>query len=167
MINKFCPDCKQTKPTSEFYRESYDPDKFRLYCKACWNKRVCENTKKRSSHYRAYTRRWRQTPAGKYYILKRTKRRPVTFTSEEYLEWHKSQSSNCHYCKQPLVLSSLDNPYGGTKNNKRDEQLTIDRKDNNLPYTLDNIALCCRRCNMIKGKWFSEKQMLEIAARYF
>ena len=41
------------------------------------------------------------------------------------------------------------------------------RKYNRLPYTLDNITFACRRCNNIKGSWFTEKQMLEIANRYF
>lgn len=166
---KICPDCQLEKPVSEFYKNSHNPKKYRRFCKLCWNKRVIKNVKKNLSHYRAYNRAWMQTPAGKFRQLKmwETSVRPIMFSQKEYIAWFKRQDVICHYCKQNLVLTSLDNPYGGTKNNKRGEQLTIDRKDNDLPYTLDNIVLCCRRCNMIKGKWFSEKQMLEIAQRYF
>lgn len=96
-----------------------------------------------------------------------TGHRPIMFTSKEFVAWFKNQPLVCHYCKQPLIMTSLDNPFGGAKNNRRENQLTVDRKNNDLPYMLDNIVLCCRRCNMIKGKWFSEKQMLEIASRYF
>lgn len=43
---------------------------------------------------------------------------------------------------------------------------SIDRKDNNKGYIMGNITLACKRCNIIKGKWFTEQEMLEIADRY-
>ena len=41
-------------------------------------------------------------------------------------------------------------------------RLTIDRKDNDRGYTIDNIVLSCNRCNMIKGNFFNEQDMLKI-----
>ena len=45
--------------------------------------------------------------------------------------------------------------------------LTFDRKDNNEGYTIDNLALSCRRCNLMKGDWLTYEQTLEIANKYF
>lgn len=41
-------------------------------------------------------------------------------------------------------------------------RLTIDRKNNNGNYCIDNIVLACYRCNTIKGDFFTEQEMLKI-----
>ena len=45
-------------------------------------------------------------------------------------------------------------------------RLTVDRKDNDKGYSLDNMVLACHRCNSIKGDWFSYDEMKEIAEKY-
>lgn len=56
---------------------------------------------------------------------------------------------DCHYC-------------GGKPTNKKQYYGTIlphnglDRKDNNLGYTLDNVVPCCKKCNPAKSNMSSE-----------
>ena len=38
-------------------------------------------------------------------------------------------------------------------------QLSIDCKDNDLGYTIDNIVLACDRCNFIKSNIFTYEEM--------
>ncbi len=77
---------------------------------------------------------------------------------DEFAEWHLKQLDEpfCHYCD---TILDFDDKRGLTG-------FTVDRKNPAKGYTLDNIVPSCRKCNMIKGNWFTEKQMLEIAHRY-
>jgi 5-methylcytosine-specific restriction endonuclease McrA len=83
---------------------------------------------------------------------------PINITADAFVTWYKSQLQTCYYCSGELVNGGARSGFSS---------LTLDRKDNNQGYTLDNIVLCCRRCNIIKGNWLTEQQMLEIAERYF
>lgn len=77
----------------------------------------------------------------------------------DFVKWYEGQPQTCYYCGREL-----------TKGKNRKHQLTdetFDRKDNDRGYSLDNIALACRRCNLMKGSWLTEGQMLEIAERFF
>ena len=77
----------------------------------------------------------------------------------DFIRWYESQPQTCYYCGAEL-----------TKGKDRKHKLTdetFDRKDNARGYTMDNIALACRRCNLMKGDWLTEQQMLEIARKYF
>lgn len=42
---KYCPDCKQTKPISEFYNNRSRGDGVSVYCKICQKRRVSNRTK--------------------------------------------------------------------------------------------------------------------------
>jgi len=35
---KWCPWCKRHVPRSDFYRDANTHDKFRLYCRFCWDR---------------------------------------------------------------------------------------------------------------------------------
>lgn len=63
---------------------------------------------------------------------------------------------SCYYCRRQL----------DTVNTLASDGMTIDRVDNNKGYTEGNMVLCCRRCNIIKGSWFTREQMIEIAETY-
>jgi len=45
-------------------------------------------------------------------------------------------------------------------------KLTLDRKNNNKPYTIKNIALACCRCNYIKSNLFTYKEMIKLAKEF-
>jgi len=50
--------------------------------------------------------------------------------------------------------------------NNRTARLTVDRIDNSLSYSGENIVLSCPRCNMIKSNYFSFEEMREIGQKY-
>ncbi len=75
-------------------------------------------------------------------------------TVHEFIFWLNNQGWVCHYCG------------GDIKRGSNLASLTVDRLDPTKGYTEDNMVLACRRCNIIKGNWFTEKQMLEIADFY-
>lgn len=52
----------------------------------------------------------------------------------------------CFYCSNPG--SNITKTSGG---NKTTNNNGIDRKDNKLPYVLDNCVPCCKRCNQAKN----------------
>ena len=55
----------------------------------------------------------------------------------------------CHYCKCNLNITS---------NIKRDkQQWTLDRIDNNIPHTKENVVICCLKCNLERRRLDSEK----------
>ena len=64
-------------------------------------------------------------------------------------------SSNCYYCGAPPVRESGDDrDFGVYKYNG------LDRIDNSLAYTLDNVVACCYDCNYSKRKR-SQKDFFE------
>lgn len=64
-------------------------------------------------------------------------------------------SSNCYYCntnpKQSLNYKTCNGEYIYNG---------IDRKDNNIGYTINNVVSCCGECNLMKGR-LNNKQFLE------
>ena len=98
---------------------------------------------------------------GSYYsgMEKRSKKRNSDFhiIFEQFKEWYEKQDKVCHYC--------------GTILNKdfriKDDYTTIDRKDISIGYTIENIALCCWRCNATKSNFFTEEDMLQIGKIVF
>jgi len=44
--------------------------------------------------------------------------------------------------------------------------MTIDRKDNALGYTPENVVSACFICNRIKSNFFIYEEMLEIGQKY-
>ena len=87
----------------------------------------------------------------------------VLFSFEEFQEWYIEQRKICSYCE----ISEEDaTKLGMPWKYKFQKFLSIDRIDATLPYSLENICLCCRACNMVKANILSGKEMKEIAMRY-
>uniref|UniRef100_A0A6M3LLG9 HNH endonuclease n=1 Tax=viral metagenome TaxID=1070528 RepID=A0A6M3LLG9_9ZZZZ len=110
---------------------------------------------------RDYRDNYNRSPKGTYTRLKgRAKHDGIYFGLElnEFLEWYGKQNNKCHYCGKILSF---------TKGQKMMDGYSVDRKNNDLGYVIDNIVFSCNRCNMAKGSWFTEEQMLEIAKKYF
>ena len=81
---------------------------------------------------------------------------PNTLTLVAFREWYATTPKVCEYCDRDISL----------KTNKRMESASIDRKYNELGYTIDNICFACNRCNTVKGNVFNYDQMREIAQKY-
>jgi hypothetical protein len=72
--------------------------------------------------------------------------------SQDFEDWWNKQKPECIYCHLNV-------------RNKR--SLQVDRKDNRIGYSEENIVLACFRCNRVKSDVFTFEQMLEIAGKYF
>lgn len=87
-------------------------------------------------------------------------RRGIEFNldRELFYEWFNNQKKECIYCNKTFeqVQVSTDRLDIKSKN------LSIDRLNNNIGYQIDNIGICCGRCNMIKGNFFTRDEMLKI-----
>lgn len=91
-------------------------------------------------------RRFNATTRGIWHILKsnsKTRKREFTLDYVLFDSWYTSQSKVCTYCG--LVEGS--------------NRLEIDRKDNSIGYTIENIVLACRDCNDVKGRVLSFEEM--------
>ena len=88
-------------------------------------------------------RLYRQTMKGKYSYLKaRSKSRNIEMliTENEYINI--ITEATCFYCYGELPLSS----YG------------LDRKDNDIGYTIENVVPCCKECNTSKNCYFTHQE---------
>jgi hypothetical protein len=81
---------------------------------------------------------------------------PILITSKQFAQWWTNQEHKCYYCKRTQGEVEKD-----TRRIHR-RRLTVDRKDNSLGYTLENIVLACYLCNETKSDFFSEEDMLVI-----
>lgn len=59
--------------------------------------------------------------------------------------------NNCCYCGREL--------------NKDATGSTLDRKNNRLGYSLENVVPCCPRCNSVKMDYFTYEEMLQIGVK--
>lgn len=151
MDSKTCTLCGETKTLSEFGRHRITPDGLAHWCKKC----NCERQKK-----------YKKTPSGIYTILKaQTKfwgKPPEMLTREEFHVWYEKEPKFCVYCGiKEEDLSKIKDTV-----NNRVFRLTIDRKDSNQGYIIENIVLSCRRCNYIKCDIFTAEEMFEIGRKY-
>ena len=144
---KVCTHCHQEKSEAQFAKSKRGKGGLRSYCKACENKYM--------KNY--YNRK----PQGRFRRLKENALKddvPIEMTRDEFVDWFNRQPIKCFYCHTPLeFVFGRHWQWNG---------LTLDRLNPNDGYNLHNIVLCCRQCNIIKGHWFTDKQMLEIATKY-
>ncbi len=127
----------------------------------CWNlQRALYKEKNKGKHFESQRKYYLSTNG--YYSRLRASAfsRGISFDmeKEEFIYWFEQRENICYYCNCKLERAmrrklSLVN-------------LTIDRKDNSLGYEINNIVKSCRRCNLIKGSWFTTKEMLAIASLY-
>jgi hypothetical protein len=82
-------------------------------------------------------------------------RRTTNLTYEDFLAFTCEKS--CHYCEAPIIWKMWrnENSPRGTYN--------LDRKNNLLGYTKENVVVCCKRCNRVKSDILSYEDFLEVA----
>jgi len=164
---KKCTKCQIEMSIDNFYKGN-GTDGFSHWCKSC----ITKYQKSRSKEIKKYVknnkvnvaksqRRYSLKPTGIYRGLKsHNERRSYEFNidKDDFIKWYNKQKQQCHYCNRTLGEVQTD-----TREKEQNKtRLSIDRKDNSLGYILDNIVLACRRCNYIKGDYFTEKEMIEI-----
>lgn len=102
----------------------------------------------RTEKFKLVINRYQTTINAKYKELLRTAKRrqlEVNITFEQYAPL--VQENNCFYC--PNSLSKLGSG--------------LDRKDNSIGYTLENVVPCCRSCNRTKGDRLTFEEMVAIS----
>ncbi len=172
---KVCKRCGVEKPIEKFSHNKTRRDGLQDYCKVCNGEINKHWLNQHREQYRDYQAKWykdnkdkfrakamayARTPTERYrQIKRRTKIRNIglIITKSEFVEWFNVQVYVCHYCRRELT----QNKHGDLGN------LTVDRRDNNKPYEASNLVLACLRCNMMKGSWLTEAQMVDASRRYF
>ena len=64
------------------------------------------------------------------------------------------EEKTCHYCNASVKWTEFNLLKGQAYN--------LDRKDNDLPYTVENCVVCCERCNKAKREFFSYEEWYEM-----
>ena len=166
MSSKQCTKCKETKPLIEFGNSKSTTDKKTYWCLEC---------------KREHARKHRDTPEGRYQQLKgqinftqkhkgdrdhrgyiRSVRKDLLYTQDEFLAWYELHELKCAYCDLPEeYISVLDDSVM-----RRSKHLTLDCKDNEIGYTIDNIVWSCPRCNFMKSDFLGFHAMRDIGQRH-
>lgn len=163
-INKHCKRCDRTLPIEDFHNSKNMKDGKAFYCKECMA---------------VYGKKYRATTAGIYSNIKgrtvfasnhdKKSGRGYSYGKTEFnipkdvfISWYDNEPKTCCYCD----ISEEDLSTCGDIFNESIIRLTLECKDNDLGYIIDNIALACLRCNSIKGDIFTFDEMREIAQSY-
>ncbi len=177
----YCNRCTVELTTENWYQSNDKKRKGRrnsYICISCSKKLRKKCILKNEEKYREMNRIWLRNnkdirrnweikyskePKHIYYIIKtRLKKLGIVYnvTREEFIEWYISQLKICCYCdiKEEDILKFGYYP--------KVRRLTIDRKDSNLSYDLDNIVLACQVCNATKSHVFTYEEMKEIGHKY-
>lgn len=86
---------------------------------------------------------------------RRNKKYPVDLTYEEFLEIIKNKK--CFYCNKDLIYNEYSRDGNGEKVSRAHQ---LDRKNNNIGYTKDNLVACCWDCNRIKSNIYTYEEFL-------
>lgn len=92
-----------------------------------------------------------------YNVFLRGKKVNIVGTLLSYNEFASLCSiEECHYCKGPTIRDKYKS------SNRSLSGYMIDRKDNSLPYTIDNCVSCCWDCNNLKSNKFTHEEFLKL-----
>lgn len=69
---KYCPQCKQFKPLSEFHKKQSNKDGFQTYCKPC--RKILAQSETNRAYQKIYQQHYRQTEKGKVAYSKGNKK---------------------------------------------------------------------------------------------
>ncbi len=114
------------------------------------------HTKKQQKKYRL-KRQLQDHPSHVFSGLKKgaiSRSIPLKWTKEEFCNWYPAQPRTCYYCGISVGRVSAKGMVASG--------ISIDRTDNDGPYSEDNCVLCCNRCNTIKGNIFTCDEMMFI-----
>ena len=162
---KKCTRCLKDYPRSlkHFLKDKRGKHNLTSWCRNCSNEYNRIYSKKHPRKLQERQKKYDNSEKRIYLRLKQSARgHLVTISQEAFLMWYKSQQRKCCYCgieevRLPIDLDSY---------NRKTSRLTIDRMDSQLGYEKGNLALCCYRCNSIKGNFFTPSEMVEIGLKY-
>jgi len=143
---KRCTACHTEKPLSDFYLVlSRGHKRPRAKCKSCER---AYQAAQHSGHCRPKIldrmKRYARTVLGRFNVARSVARRRNLVWSLTLDEYAELLSRPCAYC-------------GGALNSTG---AGLDRKDSAVGYTTENVAPCCRVCNLVKSDIFTAREML-------
>ncbi len=124
---KLCPNCKQTKPLTEFYTRTVAGKSYPTsWCKVCSITKIGDRNKTK-----------RQDPS---------KRAETILRDCAAIDRKRGHDNDLDL---EAVQTLLEQPcvYCG----ETDLMLTLDRMNNTLGHTVNNVNTCCVRCNIVKS----------------
>jgi len=81
----------------------------------------------------------------------------LEFTLQQFAVWFACHPRKCVYCTiHESLIKKLNLT---TQVGKPLQRLGVDRTDNDLPYTVTNIVLCCYACNKVRSNTFTADEM--------
>ena len=92
-----------------------------------------------------------------YNALVTRARHPVEITYEQFAGL--SATKECHYCGAGIFWAE----YRGADGRKSTAS-NLDRIDHTKPYRLDNVVICCLRCNFAKNTHFTYDEWKQLGA---
>jgi len=144
---QYCKVCEEIKPAEEFSKTG----RRHKICRECGHRELKRLRDEGVLDQNSITRRY-------HHIKDRCKGNLPMMSLREFRLWYEREAEDgvCFYCGSALVFEG-----GPTL-----QTASVDRIDNSKGYTQDNMVLCCQRCNVIKGSWFTFEEMLEIGEKY-
>lgn len=160
-MSKKCNKCLILKPLSEFSKDCFKKNGIRNNCKKCDCIRKSKFLSTESGFLQAIYRNMVSRKEASDNGKNRGRVYAVEFTYKQLFEkWEKHKlkyGQNCIYTNEPII-------HKRNRKQIRGNQISIDRLDNNKPYTIDNIVFCSSRANWIKGQITIDlcKKVLEV-----
>ena len=136
MDKKTCPSCKETKPTTDFYKDKFRKDGLRRICKNCY-----KLVSKRCSS------RWYAIEENKEIYRERFLKRRYGINTEEYNKLFRRQEGVCAICGNPCNTGN---------------RLSVDHSHK----TGIVRGLLCNACNRGLGMLQDSAELLRKAADY-
>mgnify|MGYP001595734673 FL=1 len=156
---KICKKCERNLTTQDYYKSS------RSWCKKCHSQYIMEKRKENPEKYKKYLKDTWAIPSMIFARKKaNAKKEGIVFSleKEKFIKWYENQDLRCNYCTiNPKNFKKTQDNYLLKKIN-----LGLDRKNNNQGYDFENIVLCCNRCNIIKGGFFTYEEMKLIGQNF-
>lgn len=150
-----CKRCKVDKPETAFYKSTRAKSGLQTYCKSCTRNMTDPVLDKIRA--RRYMDKHPARVVWRHLHRRAHKNGGPCMTRDEFEAWYVAQSQVCVYCK--ATAEEAKALYG--------HALHIDRKDAGAGYVLGNMCLACHRCNVVKNRYLTYEQMLDVADRHF
>ena len=84
----------------------------------------------------------------------------VEFSFDDFLQFTKIPT--CHYCGIDLVWTAYQSK-GNVHKSRPTCRYNLDRRNSKIGYLLENVVVCCPRCNMSKRHAFSYEEWYGMA----
>lgn len=139
-MKKICSDCKIEKDLNEFWKDKSKMLGVEGHCIEC--KRI-RKSRYRTLNHQKVLKTHRTYNKNNIYICiahRANKKNFEICTEQEFTEWLNQQPNVCHYCGCTEQEQQQDRAF----------RMEIDRKNNELGYTIENMVFACSRCNIAK-----------------